>query len=144
MRFMLGRIMLPFTIFSILVISSCGPVEYMGQVGMKARKSISSARQANAEKYSPYEYWSAKYYIERARYKAGYADYQDAVRYGEKSEKFSKKARSLSQRNKSRNIDLGKEGDSSASGDDSVKPQETPKIKLKLDTSSNKSDGGAS
>lgn len=71
---------------------ACGPVEYMGQVGIKTSKEFSAASEVKAEKHAPYEYWSARCYIERAREKAGYGDYQDAVRYGRKSEKMSQDA----------------------------------------------------
>jgi len=75
--------------------SACGPVEYMGQVGIKTSKEFSAATEVKAEKHAPYEYWSARCYLERAREKAGYGDYQDSVRYGRKSEKMSAEAQKL-------------------------------------------------
>jgi len=83
-----------FTLLFVVVgsLSACGPVEYMGQVGIKTSKEFSAAGEVKAEKHAPYEYWSARCYLERAREKAGYGDYQDAVRYGRKSEKMSQEA----------------------------------------------------
>jgi hypothetical protein len=75
--------------------SACGPVEYMGQVGIKTSKEFAAANEVKAEKHAPYEYWSARCYLERAREKAGYGDYQEAVRYGGKSEKMSREAQKL-------------------------------------------------
>jgi len=75
--------------------AACGPVEYMGQVGIKTSKEFSAASEVRADKHAPYEYWSARAYLERAREKAGYGDYQDAVRYGNKSEKMSIEAQKL-------------------------------------------------
>ncbi|MBU1241919.1 DUF4398 domain-containing protein [Myxococcota bacterium] len=74
------------------LMSACGPVEYMGQVGIKTTKEFAAAGEVKAEKHAPYEYWSARCYLERAREKAGYGDYQDAVNYGRKSEKMSRDA----------------------------------------------------
>ena len=75
--------------------SACGPVEYMGQVGIKTSKEFAAAGEVRADKHAPYEYWSARCYLERAREKAGFGDYQDAVRYGRKSEKMSREAQKL-------------------------------------------------
>ncbi len=75
--------------------AACGPVEYMGQVGIKTGKEFAAASEVKSEKHAPYEYWSARCYLERAREKAGYGDYQDAVRYGRKSEKMSAEAQKL-------------------------------------------------
>ena len=140
MRFMLFRDNLLLIFIFSLVSISCGPVEYMGQVGMKASKSLSGAKAANSKHYSPYEYWSAKYYLERARYKAGYADYQDSVRYGEKSEKMSKRAKEISLLKKEREIDVGKGTKSSNSKElgETTKPGNT-KVRLEI-SSSNKGD----
>jgi len=67
----------------------------MGQVGIKTSKEFAAAGDLKSDKHAPYEYWSARCYLERAREKAGYGDYQDAVRYGRKSEKMSREAQKL-------------------------------------------------
>mgnify|MGYP000011748102 CR=1 FL=1 len=72
----------------VLLASACGPVEYMGQVGIRGSKEFAAASEIKADKHAPYEYWSAYCYLRRAREKAGYADYGDAVRYGRKAERI--------------------------------------------------------
>jgi hypothetical protein len=79
-----------------IILLACGPIEYMSQVGIKSRRAFTSARKVNSKKYSPYEYWSAYYYLNRARYVAQWADYQNAVNYGKTSELMSKKAETRS------------------------------------------------
>lgn len=133
MRFILGS--LPKFIIAALLLGvvSCGPVEYMGQVGVKASKSHAGLKQAHGEKYSPYEYWSSKYYLERARYKAGYGDYQDSVRYGKKSQAMCQDGKRNSLRAKRREVEIGKsEAEAKAAAKD--EPEEKPvKIKLNIE-----------
>ena len=79
-------------------LAACGPVDYLNTVTLKATRAVANAKAANAEKLAPYEYWSAITYLQMAREKVGYADFEDAVEYGEKSEKMAKKARALASR----------------------------------------------
>lgn len=92
---MLKNLSFAIWIAAIGLTSACGPVEYMGQVGIKTSKEFAAASEVKADKHAPYEYWSARCYLERAREKAGYGDYQEAVRYGGKSEKMSREAQKL-------------------------------------------------
>ena len=78
-----------------LVLAACGPVDYLNTVTLKATRAVADAKAANAEKLAPYEYWSALTYLQMAREKVGYADYEDAVSYGEKSEEMAIKAKKL-------------------------------------------------
>ncbi len=78
-----------------LVLGACGPVDYLNTVTLKATRAVADAKAANAEKLAPYEYWSALTYLQMAREKVGYADFEDAVNYGEKSEEMAKKAKKL-------------------------------------------------
>ena len=73
----------------------CGPIDYLNTVTRKATRALAEAKTADAERLSPYEYWSAVEYIHMAREKAAYADYEIAIAYGEKAEKMAKEARRI-------------------------------------------------
>jgi hypothetical protein len=75
--------------------SGCGPVEYLSQVGSRAAGAVAAAREANAERYAPYELAAAEAYLAKAREEAGYAEYQNAIELGRKSEEHARKARAL-------------------------------------------------
>ena len=75
---------------------ACGPVEYISQVGNKAASAVSSAKLAQADRYAPYEYTAAEEYLHKAREEAGYAEYQDAIEYGRRSEELANRARAIS------------------------------------------------
>ena len=74
---------------------ACGPVEYMSQVTRKASSAVEAARAANADKLAPYEFTSAVEYLHKAREEGGYAQYQDAIEYGHKSEELAERARAI-------------------------------------------------
>lgn len=82
-------------ILALAPLSACGPVEYINQVGSKAASAVSSAKQAQAERYAPYEYTAAEEYLHKAREEAGYAEYQDAIEYGRRSEELANRARAV-------------------------------------------------
>src|SRR5262245_35805182 len=82
-------------ILALAPLSACGPVEYINQVGSKAASAVSSAKQAQAERYAPYEYTAAEEYLHKAREEAGYAEYQDAIEYGRKAEDLANRARAI-------------------------------------------------
>ncbi|MBU1241061.1 hypothetical protein KKF84_18920 [Myxococcota bacterium] len=130
MRFVLNKLA-TVTIFAIIFTSmaGCGPVEYMGQVGVKASKSHASLSQAHGEKYSPYEYWSSKYYLERARYKAGYGDYQDSVRYGKKAQQMSRDGSRRAIVEKKREVEIGQVEEEASKTEP---PPEGAPVKLKV------------
>jgi hypothetical protein len=77
------------------VLTGCGPIEYINQVASKAATAVDAAKAANAEKYAPYEYTAATEYLHKAREEAGYAEYQDAIEYGRKSEELANRARAI-------------------------------------------------
>jgi len=113
------------------MIPACGPIAYMSKVGITANREFSGAKEAQAEKYSPYEYWSAYYYLHRARHKAGYADYQDANRYGQKCIDNSEKAQRRSIHNKSVEVDSGDDSSTKGKSGDSVKTEKEIKVEEK-------------
>jgi hypothetical protein len=77
------------------VVLGCGPVEYINQVGNRAASAVSAAKLASAERYAPYEYTAAAEYLHKAREEAGYAEYEDAIDYGQKAEELANRARAI-------------------------------------------------
>jgi hypothetical protein len=79
----------------VALVAGCGPVEYINQVGIKAASAVSAAKLAQADRYAPYEYTAAVEYLHKAREEAAYAQYQDAIEYGRKSEAMANRARAM-------------------------------------------------
>jgi hypothetical protein len=95
---------------------ACGPIQFISQVTIRAEKSVAAAKLNQAEKYAPYEYWKAVSFLEEAKHRAGFGDYQTSYRYGKKAQKMADKAVKLSKRKKEEEGDVG--------GSDA--PRETP------------------
>jgi hypothetical protein len=79
-----------------LTLASCGPIQYLSKVSIEASREVAQAKTVGAEKHAVYEYWSAVTYLHMARQKAGTADYQLAIDYGERAHAMAKKAVTLS------------------------------------------------
>jgi hypothetical protein len=79
-----------------LVALGCGPVEYLNQVTRRAATAQAAAEKVDAEKLAPYEYWTGKEFLHKARELAGYARFQLAIEYGRKAEEAALKARAIS------------------------------------------------
>jgi hypothetical protein len=78
-----------------LVALGCGPVEYLNQVTRRAATAQAAAEKVDAEKLAPYEYWTGKEFLHKARELAGYARFQLAIEYGRKAEEAALKARTI-------------------------------------------------
>jgi len=78
-----------------LTAGGCGPIEYLNQVSSKAATAVVAAKQAQADRYAPYEYTAAQEYLHKAREEAGYAEYQDAIEYGHRAEDLATRARAI-------------------------------------------------
>ena len=78
-----------------VLLSGCGPIEYINQVGVKAAGAVSAAKLAQADRYAPYEYTCAEEYLHKAREEASYAEYEDAIEYGRKAEELADKGRAI-------------------------------------------------
>ena len=85
----------------------CGPVQYVSQVTRRAAAEVAAAKSAGADRYAPYEYTAAIEYLHKAREEAGYADYQAAIRFGNKAEEHAKKAREIALKNGLRYVYTG-------------------------------------
>ncbi len=75
------------------VLAACGPVAYIGQVTIKADDAVEAARQAGADKYSPYWWTRATQYLHMARDVAGHADFQGANHFGRLATEAAEKAK---------------------------------------------------
>ncbi len=75
------------------LVVGCGPIEYVNQVTRKASTEVSSARAAEADKYSPYHYTLAQEYLHKAREEAAAADFQAANRFGKRAQQAAAAAR---------------------------------------------------
>ncbi|HUJ57134.1 MAG TPA: DUF4398 domain-containing protein [Kofleriaceae bacterium] len=75
-----------------MLAAACGPVAYVQQVTLSADSAVERARQAQAEKYSPYWWTRATQYLHMAREVAAHADYQGANRFGRLATEAAEKA----------------------------------------------------
>ncbi|MCP4445908.1 MAG: hypothetical protein GY811_11270 [Myxococcales bacterium] len=78
-----------------LMVAACGPIEYVNQVTRKASSQVAAAKAVKADKHAPYWYTLAVEYLHKAREEAAAADFQAANRFGKRSEKAARKARSV-------------------------------------------------
>lgn len=76
-----------------LLAGCIGPIDYLNTVARKARRAVAEAEAVNAQKLSPYEYWSAVTYLQMAREKAAHADFEDANKYGGRAVKMGELAK---------------------------------------------------
>jgi len=77
----------------VVLLASCGPVAYVGQVTLKADDAVEAARVSEAEKYSPYWWTRATQYLHMARDVAAHADYQGANHFGRLATEAAEKAK---------------------------------------------------
>jgi hypothetical protein len=70
----------------------CGPVQSTAYL-MDAEVQLEAARTAQAERYAPYEWTAANLYYRKSKEEIGYSDYQQAVDYAQKAQKFAAQAR---------------------------------------------------
>jgi hypothetical protein len=73
----------------------CGNTLYALQANSAANK-LEEARELDAEKYAPYEYYVAKEHMTKAQSEAAEADYSDAANLAEVAEEYADKAIRLS------------------------------------------------
>jgi len=78
--------------FVLVLVLGCGPVAYVQQMS-SADDAIAAARDAHADKFSPYWWTRANEYIHMARLVAAHADYQGANKFGRLANEAAVKAR---------------------------------------------------
>lgn len=77
-----------------LLSPACGPTLYTVQ-SLPASSAVHQAEQAGAAEHSPYEYWTAREYLEKAAEENNEGNYQDAIRFAERAREMAE----LAQRN---------------------------------------------
>lgn len=125
----------------LFMLSGCGPVGYVHNVVIKAESSVARAETNDAAQYAPYEYYGAKAYLEQARLRAGFGDFQTAIRYGKKSYEMAKKAGELTAERLAEKDDVGLHENLSDTGAVDEGNKEESKI-LEAETDSGSGDVG--
>lgn len=77
---------------TLVALTACGPVQSTAYL-MDAEVQIEAARTAQAERYAPYEWTSANLYFRKAKEEVGYSDFEQAVDFAQKAQKFALQAR---------------------------------------------------
>lgn len=77
------------------MLAGCGNTLYAIQANSASSK-VEEAKELDAEKYAPYEYYFAKAHLEKAQEEAAAADYGDAANLAEIAEEHADKAIRLS------------------------------------------------
>jgi hypothetical protein len=72
-------------------LAGCGGVLYTAKVNSVEAK-VEDAKELGAESSAPYEYYSAKERVQKAKEEASRADYQDAVHLLDEADSFADKA----------------------------------------------------
>lgn len=107
-----------------LCLVGCGPIQFVSQVTLRAEKAVAAAKLRHSDRYAPYEYFGAEAYLEQAKYRAAYGDFQEAYRYGKKSEAMADKAVSLTKRRMEEESDKVRPGDPGTGAPREVAPPE--------------------
>lgn len=79
------------------LLAACGPTLYTFNI-IPASSAVEQAAQAQAAEHAPYEYFTARSYLDKAREEAAEANYQDAIHFAERASEFGTKALDLSRR----------------------------------------------
>ena len=79
-------------LFAASAIAGCGPVWYTAEI-ISAGSIVAEAEGADATEHSPYEYWIAREYLEKAREEAGGGSYEDAIHYAQEAHRYATDAR---------------------------------------------------
>lgn len=70
---------------------ACGPVESTTK-SYRIESLLRQARELDAHKYAPYEYFTAKYYHLKGKEDVGYSEYEQAIRYFNHAVKMANQA----------------------------------------------------
>jgi hypothetical protein len=71
---------------------ACGPTQSTACL-IDAETMLEAARTAQADRLAPYEYTSARLYLEKSKEEMGYSDFEQAVDYARKAVDFATRAR---------------------------------------------------
>lgn len=78
-------------ILMILTTVACGPVQSTALIS-EAEVAVEKAATVKADSYAPYEYYSAREYLYKAKEEWGFADFEAAMDYATLSKKFAEEA----------------------------------------------------
>ncbi len=70
----------------VLALTGCGPVTATAGIS-DAEYALERARVADADQSAPYEYYTARHFLQKAKEEWGYSDFQAAADYAEESKK---------------------------------------------------------
>jgi len=79
-------------LFAASAIAGCGPVWYTAEI-ISASSIVAEAEGADAAEHSPYEYWMAVEYRDKAQEEAGGGSYEDAIHYAQEAHQYATTAR---------------------------------------------------
>jgi hypothetical protein len=79
--------------FALLLVTliGCGPVQSTSRIS-DAKVAFARARVVEAHEKAPYEYYSAQYYLHKAKEEWGYSDFEAAYDYASKAEEAARTA----------------------------------------------------
>ncbi len=81
-------ILYAFAAVCLLALTGCGPVTATAGIN-DAEYALERARVADADESAPYEYYTARHFLQKAKEEWGYSDFQAAADYAEASKKSS-------------------------------------------------------
>jgi len=99
-------------------LGGCGPFGYLKKVSKDATKVVEEAQALEAEKYAPYEYWSAVAYLEQAKVLMAYSEYERSFDYGERAKQLAEEAIRKSERMESGQMTESIDDDTVPAADD--------------------------
>ncbi len=76
----------------VMFAAGCGPVRSTQAIS-KAEVEFERARVAGAHKKAPYEYYSAKQYLHKAKEEWGYSEFEPALDFADQAERAAESAR---------------------------------------------------
>ena len=81
------------SVVALVAATGCGPFGYLKKVAKDATKAVADAKNAEAEKYAPYEYWGAVSYLEQAKVLMAYSEYERSFDYGVRAKQLAEEAK---------------------------------------------------
>lgn len=87
------RLLQLMSVFALVAATGCGPFGYLKKVAKDASKAVADAKNAEAEKYAPYEYWGAVSYLEQAKVLMAYSEYERSFDYGVRAKQLAEEAK---------------------------------------------------
>ena len=79
---------------AVVSIAGCVPTWTLARIA-DARVALEEAERYKADKFAPYEYYKAKEYMEQARYKEAYAEFETAARWAKLAAVYARKAKKI-------------------------------------------------